>query len=248
VGTGAAKTKGLGFVNVRSFTVERYGEAGWAGVLAELLPEERRELESVVPVGWYSLALYARLIRALDKVHGASDLALVVQLGRYEAERDLTTIHRMLLRLANPAFMLDKTAEYWRRFHDTGEWTVERETKNRVRAHLDHWGVADAAMCRELGGYLVRVWELLGARHARVDHIACRARGDARCTFIGRWGEVEAGAGEGPPEARPGSPRSAPRLPTAGAVEPLEAKAGEARHAAEAKKMGAAPAPGKHAR
>jgi predicted hydrocarbon binding protein len=184
----AAKTKGVGFVNVRRFTFDRFGEQGWEAVRAELVPEDRRELDGVVPVGWYALALYARLIRALDRVHGAGDLALVVQLGRYEAERDLTTIHRMFLRLANPAFMLDKTAEYWRRFHDTGEWTVERLGPTHVRAYLDGWGVVDTALCRELVGYLLRTFELLGAKNVRLEHTTCRAHGSDRCTFLGRWG------------------------------------------------------------
>ncbi len=184
---GPPLTKGLSFTNVQTFTIERFGYEGWADILAELVAEDRRVLEGVVPVGWYPLDLYARLINALDRIHGAGDLTMVVQLGRYEAERDLTTIHRVLLRLANPAFMLDKTAEYWRRYHDTGEWTIERLATNRVRAHLDDWGIVDAASCRELVGYLQRTWELLGARHVRLEHVSCRARGEPRCTFLGRW-------------------------------------------------------------
>ena len=188
-----AKTKGVGFVNVRAFTEERFGGVkGWGAVVERLVAADRRELEGLLPVGWYSLGLYARLIRALDHVHGYGDLALVVQLGRFEAERDLTTIHRVLLRVANPAYLLEKNADYWRRFHDTGVWVVERQGPTRVRAFLDHWGVVDAALCREVVGYLGRAWELVGAKNVRVDHARCRARGDDRCEFLGRWGMAEA--------------------------------------------------------
>src|SRR5689334_3017500 len=130
-----AKTKGVGFANVRTFVEERFGPAGWDRVLSELVVSDRRELEAILPVGWYSLPLYARLIRAVDQVHGYGDLSLVVKLGRFEAERDLTTIHRIFLRLASPAFMLEKTADYWRRFHDTGHWVVKRDG-NRVTSYL----------------------------------------------------------------------------------------------------------------
>jgi len=188
-----AKTKGVGFVNVRAFAEERFGGApAWVAVREQLVSADRRELDAVLPIGWYSLALYARLIRAVDQVHGYGDLSLVVQLGRFEAERDLTTIQRLFLRLANPAFMLEKTGDYWRRFHDSGHWTIEREGDMRVRAFIDDWGVADVALCRELVGYVSRLWELVGAKNPRMDHIRCRGRGDARCEFLGRWGEARA--------------------------------------------------------
>jgi predicted hydrocarbon binding protein len=184
-----AKTKGIGFHNVRTFTLDRYGLEGWVDVLAELVPEDRRVLDEMLPVGWYSLPLYARVIRALDEVHGAGDLALVVQLGRYEAERDLTTIQRAFLRMASPAFLLEKSADYWRRFHDTGTWSIQREGTTRVRAYLDGWGHVDTVLCRELIGYFSRAFELVGARKVWVDHAQCRAFGGDRCLFVGGWGE-----------------------------------------------------------
>jgi len=183
----AAKTKGIGFTNVRSFTMGRFGEPGWSAVLDKLRKEDREELQSVIPVGWYSLELYARLIRTLDQVHGRGDLGLMKDLGRYEAEQDLTTIHRFFLRFTNPAFIIEKTSEYWKRFHDTGTWNVTRDDHGVV-AVLDGWGVVDAALCRELAAYLTRVMELVGAKNVFVEHPKCRGRADPQCVFKGRWG------------------------------------------------------------
>lgn len=108
-------------MNVRAFADTRHpATGGWEAVVAGLEEEDRRALDGIVAIGWYSLPLYARVIRVLDRVHGSGDLQRVVALGRFEAERDLTTLHRIFLRLANPIFLLEKSAEYWRRFHDTG--------------------------------------------------------------------------------------------------------------------------------
>src|ERR1022692_2806438 len=154
---GEARTKGIGFTNVRGFTLERFGgQPAWTAVLDKVSPEDREELRAVIPMGWYSLAMYARLIRTLDKVHGSGDLAIVKDLGRYEAEHDLKTIHRVFLRFTNPAFIVEKTSEYWKRFHDTGTWNVTRDDHG-VSAVLDGWGYVDAALCRELVAYLTRV-------------------------------------------------------------------------------------------
>ena len=186
---GEAKTKGVGFVNVKSFVTERFGAQAWDAVLERLAPEDRDELSLVVSVGWYSLALYARLIRALDEVHGYGDLSLVVQLGRYEAEHDLATWHRIFLRFANPAFMVEKTGEYWKRFHDTGEWKIAREP-NGVAGVLEGWGCVDHALCRELVGYMSRLLELVGTKNVIFEHPTCRARNDAQCLFRARWGSL----------------------------------------------------------
>ena len=182
-----AKTKGVGFVNVRTFARERFGDEGWSATLAQLSPADREELASVIPMGWYSLPMYARLIRALDALHGFGDLSLVRELGRYEADKDLTTIHRVLLRLANPAFIVEKAGEVWRRYHDTGTWNITREATNRVSGTLDGWGCVDEALCREAAAYMARCLELVGARGVVMEHPQCRAKGESRCFFLARW-------------------------------------------------------------
>ncbi len=205
-----AKTKGVAFANVRSFALERFGADGWEAVLQPLAPADREALLGFVPVGWYSLPLYARLIRTLDEVHGYGDLALVVQLGRFEAERDLTTIHRMFLRLANPAYAVEKLGEYWRRFHDTGDWDLTRENESHVTGYLDNWGCVDNALCRELVGYMGRMLELVGAKNVILEHPRCRALGADRCFFRCRWGDSVRADASGPYRAYDAAPKSGP--------------------------------------
>jgi hypothetical protein len=184
------KTKGIGFISLRDFVLDRFGLDGWTDVLAELSAEDRAALEGIVTMGWYSLPLYARALRAADKVRGTGDLQLVFQLGKYQAARDLTTVHRAFLRMASPSFFLEQSGEYWGRFHDTGKWTVERVGPTRVRAYLDGWAHVDAVLCRELNGYILKAFELVGARNPRLEHTQCRARGAPRCLFAGAWGEA----------------------------------------------------------
>ena len=185
---GSAKTKGVGFTNVRAFTQGRFGgDDGWKAVVEKLDDHDREELASVIPVGWYSLEMYVRLIRAVDKVHGKGDLSLMKELGRFEAENDIKMIHRFFLRFTNPAFIIEKTSDYWKRFHDTGTWVVTRDDHG-VSAVLDGWGCVDAALCKELVAYLTRTLELAGAKNVLVEHPKCRGRADPQCIFKGRWG------------------------------------------------------------
>lgn len=173
-----ALTKGVSFNNVRTFVIESYGAEGWANTLALFERPEREVLESVLAIGWYDLGLYARLIRAIDRRFGDGDLRLTHAMGRYEAEKDLPTIHQWLVRLIRPSIAVDQMSKYWRRFQSTGEWMAERRGEREVIARLSGWGVVDAALCRELVGYLQRMLELLGGGDVTLEHTRCRARGE----------------------------------------------------------------------
>jgi hypothetical protein len=197
-------TKGLGFINVRSFVTERYGAEAWKDLLDSFPPADRAVLGSVVSIGWYDLALYARLIRAVDERMARGNLKLVYALGRYEAERDLTGVHQWFLRLFSPATAIDQIGKYWRRFHDTGAWETERRGDREVIARLSGWGVVDAALCRELLGYLGRALELLGGRDIGLQHTRCRVDQEPLCEFQLRWrtsreSKEAGGTGELPP-------------------------------------------------
>ncbi|MGH7297991.1 MAG: hypothetical protein ACRELB_23835, partial [Polyangiaceae bacterium] len=107
--------------------------------------------------------------------------------GRFAAEHDLKTIHRLFLRLASPAYVIERSASFWRRFQDSGTWTVERTPPNRVRATLRGWGAQDELTCVRLGAYMFRLFQLVGAKNGALERVACRSRGDPACVFEARW-------------------------------------------------------------
>ena len=182
-----AITKGITFTHARSYVEEQFGAAGWKNVLAHNLAEDRAILGTIVAVGWYELALYARLLRSVDETLGLGDLELLTAIGRYGAEKDLTTVYRLFFRFQSPAYAIEKIAEYWRKFHDTGLWTVEREGDGKARGTLRDWGCVDRVLCREMTAYMTRVLELVGAKDVRLTHPRCRAEGEPECFFALRW-------------------------------------------------------------
>jgi len=184
---GVAKVKGVVVLNVRAFVIAREGREAWERVLAALAPEDRDVLAGAIPVGWYDMSTYERIHRALIDTLGGGDPAIMIALGRYAAEQDLKTIHRLFLRAANPAYVLERAAEYWARFQDSGTWSIVREAPDRVHATLAGWGSEDEATCVRLGGYIQRLFELVGARDVVVQRPRCRARGDDACVFAGAW-------------------------------------------------------------
>jgi hypothetical protein len=186
-----ARVKGTVVLNARDYVVATEGEKAWEHVLARLGPGDREVLAAIVPVGWYEMPLYDRVNRALAEVLAAEMLVpperVMVAVGRYAAEHDLKTIHRLFLRMANPAYVLERSADYWKRFQDSGTWHVQRESPTRVRARLESWGSEDELTCIRLAAYIERLFQLVGARNGSMERLACRARGDDACVFAGRW-------------------------------------------------------------
>jgi DNA-binding CsgD family transcriptional regulator len=71
---------------------------------------------------------------------------------------------------------------YWRRFHDSGTWRTEF-SGSVIRSQLSGWSVVDAALCRNLTGYLYQMMVLLGWQDIGLTHPACRVRGSRICEF-----------------------------------------------------------------
>jgi hypothetical protein len=182
-----ALTKGIAFTHARAYVEETFSPSAWVEVLSRVPPEDREVLGSTVATGWYELGLYARLLRTIDAHLGQSNLELLTQIGRWAAEQDFTTIYRLFFRFADPIYAIEKLAEYWRRFHDSGTWTVERSGQGRATGTLREWGFVDRALCRETAAYMSRVLELVGATEVRLTHPRCRADGGGECFFTLTW-------------------------------------------------------------
>ncbi len=182
-----ARIKGTNLVHTQSFIDSVFGLEGWASVGAELPRETRLALESVVAVGWYPARLHTDLLHAIDRALGPSHPGILARAGAYSAEYDVTRIHRILFRVANPGVILEKTSEIWARFFDTGTWTVERPTSTTTVSTLRDFEIVDSSYCAYLCGYFVRMFELIGAEDVHLAHPLCRARGDDVCRFDGSW-------------------------------------------------------------
>jgi hypothetical protein len=110
------RVKGVVILNARDFAIAHAGEGAWSEVLARLTPDDAQAMAAVIPVGWYDMGLYVRTNLALAGAIGGRPEDVMEACGRFAAEHDLHTIHRLFLRLANPAYVIERSAWFWRRF------------------------------------------------------------------------------------------------------------------------------------
>jgi len=173
--------------HMRSFVEGRWGHEGFERVLGTLERGEAAEIRALVPMTWHSLGLQHRLLRAIDDTLGEGDGELVREIGVYEANQDLRIIHRIFLRMANPAYVLEKAGQYWRRFYDTGRWEVTRHSAQHAVGVLRDCAPFDPLFAIYLHSYIHRLFELVGARDLQTDHSLDEGRTPPVLTVEGRW-------------------------------------------------------------
>jgi hypothetical protein len=179
------KTKGVVCTQLKTFVVQSFGEEGSERVLARLSPADRECVAGALAIGWYDTRACLGAIAAFEQELGAGAGASIEAFGRWAAEADLTVFHRAFLRLANPAFTLEKFADYWKRFHTHGKWVIARRPDGFTATLEDFEGAQ--VYCRALTPYFQRAFELVGAKDVRTAHPRCRMRGDAACVWTGSW-------------------------------------------------------------
>jgi hypothetical protein len=195
------KVKGSNICFARAYAGEKLPGRGFAAVLSALPESDAKVIEGVIAAGWYELPLQHRVFVALDRALAEHANDGIEGFARYVAEQDLTRVHRLFLRLRNPAFVLEQAGKYWSRFYDAGVWKIERGSPKRASGDLA--GIADPheIFCRFLRAYIERMFQLAGVETGAVVHSRCRLGGATSCLFEGSWHEQ----GEtSPPPARRG--------------------------------------------
>ena len=191
--------RGTYYTALRAFLKERFGTGAWDELLAALDPRDRVQVESAVSIAWTDIYLRMRVTAAFVRLFGVqaareesdetrkAGFDLLVDFGHFEAEKDLTTTQRVFLRMANPAYVLEKAGQYWSRFYDWGDLKVDRKAKTHAVAKLLDSAVVDELFCIHLVAYIERMFQLVGAKVVRVEHTECLARGDLACIFDVKW-------------------------------------------------------------
>src|SRR6476620_5776048 len=140
-------------------------------------PLSPTRLASQWPVVWKLGQSFMPLSMTHAGVTSLSSTLCTVRMScTWAAVQDMRTVHKVLLKLVTPAWVIDKGMKLWPNFHTTGHWEAKRVGDKGARAELRDLGVVDEAMCMTLKGWILGLLQLAGIKHANVDHVACRAR------------------------------------------------------------------------
>ena len=179
--------RGVIIVAERAFVNQSFGAGAFDRMVRELPAELAQPLQGIpLAQAWYPLDAQLGLIDIGSRLFGIDDFP--ERLGRFDAEFDRNIIHRFLLRLTSPLWMLERGGGIWRDFHTSGRWDVVRGGGPRtLQGTLHDFARIHRGFCRVLTGFITCAGQLTGAREFRITHRRCRADGHQACVFEGAW-------------------------------------------------------------
>ena len=168
------------------FVRDRYGDAAVASTVAALPPEVTAEVDGVLASSWCTFESLIKLDRAIARVCGREEHALMRELGHYSAQINLSTVYR--------AFRRDDIHDFFRRgaalhrqFQDFGTTEYEQVSPTRGRIRVRDATCYSPAYCASETGYLEEVIAIHGGKDVTIMESSCQCANDEICTFELHW-------------------------------------------------------------
>ena len=102
------------------------------------------------------------------------------------AIREVTTIHRLLLRMSSLDIWLRSAALLWRLYYSSGR-LESRAEKTRGHARIHDFDPISKAFCNDFSGWLEATVESSGKANVVTQETHCVLDGHDFCHFEGSW-------------------------------------------------------------
>jgi hypothetical protein len=181
-------SKGFTLLGALEFVDERYGKEA-RGAVIDVMDSESREIlsQSILTSGWYPFRVQVALYEAIDRVLGTGDLSLCSEIGKFTCEHEMTTIHKMFLRMASLELWVKSAGLMWGRYYSVGGLEIEEIGDDAGRVKVVGFNPLSKAFCADFGGWLHRTLELNNRENVTVEHPDCVLDGAPCCRYLGRW-------------------------------------------------------------
>ncbi len=187
---GGIRSKGYTLKGALAYVVDRHGDEALKRVLDVLDGDLASLLASrVVPSEWYPFEYQVRFYEAVDRVLGRGDLSLCWQIGRFTAEFELTTIHKIFMKVGGPRRLLSLSGMLWNRYYSVGKLDVQSLDNRGAKATVRDFHPISRAFCFDLAGWMERTLELSGGKDIHLVHSECVIQGANACVYEGSWSE-----------------------------------------------------------
>jgi hypothetical protein len=168
--------------------IRRLSPAEREGVLRALDPALLPLIDAPVdPGAWVPASALTGLMEACAAAGAEAPAAVYRRLGRQSCDDTLTSIYRLMSRLARPEFILRRAVRVWGDFYDRGEFEVLETSPESGAVRVTGAGFPHPALCHRISGWIERAVELSGGREVEVEHPVCTfERGEAE-EWRARW-------------------------------------------------------------
>ncbi|NTV53147.1 MAG: DUF2378 family protein [Candidatus Firestonebacteria bacterium] len=165
-----AKVKGTVFGPRLEF-IQKKGTPAQQQQVMDLLDPSFRDIiaRRVMPHGWYPFEYYVALNRAIVKVLGHGDEAILREVGYYSANVSLNGIYKTFFRAGTPGFIVKIATRAWEQYFQNGQLKVETHTAQSLTMHFTGIEVLAREHFISTAGWIKKVLELSGAKNVKVE-------------------------------------------------------------------------------
>jgi hypothetical protein len=170
------------------YAKERWGDAAYGHVASRLEEEVRAAFTgTAMPFAWYSFATLAAIDRAIVLGPMKGDLTQMKHFGSTIARYDLSTIYKVLLRVGNPAFLLQRVNIVYATYIRGGAVVATHVTKKHATISLAEGDFPFYFCDQGIPGWFTAAIELSGGKDVQVDQVDCVHHCAAHCVWEARW-------------------------------------------------------------
>lgn len=182
------RSKGFTLKGATGFAEARFGAGAMERVLPLLEPDLREALSvPVLSSTWYPFRYQVALYEGIDRAFGAGDFALCRQIGRYTAETEATSFHKVLLKLANMNTWLKIAGSMWGMYYSAGSLSAEAFHDAGGVARISGFHPISKAFCEDFAGWLEQILKMGGKTEVSLRHTECVLDGASACLYKATW-------------------------------------------------------------
>ncbi len=183
-----------GLLNAADWIEATYGTEELESILDACSPTVAERYRERIAINWHPKSEFVELLDQAERRLGTGDGKVAAEIGAAGARKNLSgSVARALFYVARPQFLMRRVAGLWSRFNDEGTMEVPL-FDNDGHLQMEVKGVPDphVLFCATITGWCREFATRFRAHHPVVEHVECRARGDARCLWDARWDGFEA--------------------------------------------------------
>ncbi len=182
------RSKGFTLKGATAFAESRFGAGAMEKVLPLLEPDLREALSvPVLSSTWYPFRYQVALYEGIDQAFGGGDLALCREIGRYTAETEATSFHKVLLKLANMKTWLKIAGSMWGMYYSAGSLSAEAFHDEGGVARISGFHPISKAFCEDFAGWLEQILKMGGKTEVSLRHTECVLDGAPACLYKATW-------------------------------------------------------------
>lgn len=182
------KSKGYTIKGALNFVESRFEKDGLERLVENLSDDLKKEvLKTIIPSEWYPFKFQVEVYEKIDKLFGLGNFEFCKEIGKYTAEYEISTIHKLFLKVGSPDTIFKFGSLLWGRYYNKGKLEVKSLSKFYAEAYVKEWHPISKAFCIDLIGWMEKTLQLAGANSVYLKHSECFLDGFEHCKFEGVW-------------------------------------------------------------